>query len=157
MIEWRWRDKVTHETKRTNLGGKCGRGTDLTTGGTEVDDLDFVGVLLGRSAQAADDERDGDYEFWGHGVGKCPLTSTQVPTTQYLEFRLRSPTVQLQTPTALVVLCCPAPCCVFVQWVDGSRKGRIAGRLRGRTNRQPCPPHRYSLSFSFQALPHTVI
>lgn len=30
---------VTHETKRTDLGGKRRRSTNLTTGGTEVDDL----------------------------------------------------------------------------------------------------------------------
>ena len=32
---------------RTNLWRKGRRGTDLTTGGTEVDDLDLVGVELG--------------------------------------------------------------------------------------------------------------
>lgn len=36
----------THETKGTDLGGKRGRGTDLTTDSTEVDELDFVGVDL---------------------------------------------------------------------------------------------------------------
>jgi hypothetical protein len=35
------------ETERTDLGGKSGRGTNLTTGGTEVDDLDLGGVELG--------------------------------------------------------------------------------------------------------------
>ena len=37
----------THETKRTDLGGKGGRGTDLTTDGTEVDDLGLVMVWVG--------------------------------------------------------------------------------------------------------------
>lgn len=35
-------DLLGRETKRTNLGGKRRRGTDLTTGGTEVDDLQEV-------------------------------------------------------------------------------------------------------------------
>lgn len=30
---------ITHETKGTDLGGQSGRGTDLTTGRSEVDDL----------------------------------------------------------------------------------------------------------------------
>ena len=30
---------VTHKTKRTDLRGKCGRSTNLTTDGSEVDDL----------------------------------------------------------------------------------------------------------------------
>lgn len=30
---------MTHETKGTDLGGQSGRGTDLTTGRSEVDDL----------------------------------------------------------------------------------------------------------------------
>ena len=29
----------THQTKRTDLGGQCGRSTDLTSGSSEVDDL----------------------------------------------------------------------------------------------------------------------
>lgn len=36
------------ETKRTDLRSKGRRGTNLTTGGTEVDDLDLVGIELGR-------------------------------------------------------------------------------------------------------------
>ena len=32
-------DLLGRETERTNLGGEGGRGTDFTTGGTEVDDL----------------------------------------------------------------------------------------------------------------------
>jgi hypothetical protein len=40
-------DLLGRETERTDLGGKSGRGTNLTTGGTEVDDLDLGGVELG--------------------------------------------------------------------------------------------------------------
>lgn len=36
----------THQTKRTDLGGKRRGCANLTTGGTEVDDLDLVGVDL---------------------------------------------------------------------------------------------------------------
>ena len=39
--------RKTHKTERTNLGRKGGRSTDLTTSGTEVDDLDLVGIELG--------------------------------------------------------------------------------------------------------------
>lgn len=35
------------KTKRTDLGGKCGLRTNLTTGGTEVDNLHLSGVELG--------------------------------------------------------------------------------------------------------------
>jgi len=37
-------DLLWRETKRTDLGGKRGGGTDLTTRCTEVDDLLLVGV-----------------------------------------------------------------------------------------------------------------
>lgn len=40
-------DLLGGETKRTDLGGKSGRGTDLTSGGTEVNDLLLVGVEFG--------------------------------------------------------------------------------------------------------------
>lgn len=43
-------DLLGGETKRTDLGGKSGRGTDLTSGGTEVNDLLLVGVELGSFA-----------------------------------------------------------------------------------------------------------
>jgi len=35
------------ETERTDLGGESGRGTDFTTGRTEVDHLDLGGIELG--------------------------------------------------------------------------------------------------------------
>jgi hypothetical protein len=37
--------QYTHETERTNFRCKCRRSADLTTGRSEVDDFDFVGVL----------------------------------------------------------------------------------------------------------------
>lgn len=39
-------DLLWGETERTNLWSKCGRSTDLTSGGAEVDDLDLVWVDL---------------------------------------------------------------------------------------------------------------
>lgn len=39
-------DLLWGETERTNLWSKCGRSTDLTSGGTEVDDLDLLWVDL---------------------------------------------------------------------------------------------------------------
>lgn len=42
------RRQATHKTKRTDLGSKSGRRSDLTTGSPEVDDLDLGGVHLGR-------------------------------------------------------------------------------------------------------------
>lgn len=39
-------DLLGGETKRTDLGSECGRSTNLTTSGTEVDNLLLVGVEL---------------------------------------------------------------------------------------------------------------
>lgn len=39
-------DLLWGETERTNLWSKCGRSTNLTSGGAEVDDLDLVWVDL---------------------------------------------------------------------------------------------------------------
>jgi hypothetical protein len=39
------RPNSTHQTKRTDFGRKRGGGTNLTTSGAEVDDLDFTGIL----------------------------------------------------------------------------------------------------------------
>jgi len=39
-------DLLWRETERTNLWRKSGGGTNLTTGGTEVDDLDLGGIEL---------------------------------------------------------------------------------------------------------------
>lgn len=44
-------DLLGGETKRTNLRSQSRRGTNLTTGGTEVDDLDLTGIELGSYAQ----------------------------------------------------------------------------------------------------------
>jgi hypothetical protein len=41
-------DLLGRKTERTDLGRKGGRGTDLTSGGTEVDNLLLVGIELGR-------------------------------------------------------------------------------------------------------------
>ena len=41
-------DLLGTQAKRTNLGSQGGRGTDLTSRGTEGDFLDFIGVKLGR-------------------------------------------------------------------------------------------------------------
>lgn len=38
---------LRRQTKRTDLGSECGRGTDFTTGRTEVDDLDLGGIEFG--------------------------------------------------------------------------------------------------------------
>jgi hypothetical protein len=38
---------LRRETERTDLGRKCGRGSDFTTRRTEVDDLDLAGIELG--------------------------------------------------------------------------------------------------------------
>lgn len=35
----------THETQRTDFGRERGGSTDFTTGGAEVDDLHFIGIL----------------------------------------------------------------------------------------------------------------
>ena len=40
-------DLLGRKTERTDLGRKGGRGTDLTSGGTEVNDLLLVGIELG--------------------------------------------------------------------------------------------------------------
>lgn len=40
-------DLLGRKTERTDLGRKGGRGTDLTSGGTEVDNLLLVGIELG--------------------------------------------------------------------------------------------------------------
>ena len=40
-------DLLGRKTERTDLGRKGGRGTDLTSGGTEVNDLLLVGVEFG--------------------------------------------------------------------------------------------------------------
>ena len=40
-------DLLRRQTERTDLGRKRGRSTNLTTGGTEVDDLLLVGVEFG--------------------------------------------------------------------------------------------------------------
>jgi hypothetical protein len=40
-------DLLGRKTERTDLGRKSGRGTDLTSGGTEVDNLLLVGIELG--------------------------------------------------------------------------------------------------------------
>lgn len=40
-------DLLGRETERTDLGRKGGRGTDLTSGGTEVNDLLLIGVEFG--------------------------------------------------------------------------------------------------------------
>ena len=37
--------QCTYETERTNFRRQCRRSTDLTTGCSEVDNFDFVGVL----------------------------------------------------------------------------------------------------------------
>lgn len=39
-------DLLGRQTKRTNLGGQGRRGTNLSSGGSQVDDLNFVGVDL---------------------------------------------------------------------------------------------------------------
>jgi hypothetical protein len=44
---WVGRHTLRRETKRTDLGGERGRGTDFTTSGTKVDDLDLGGIELG--------------------------------------------------------------------------------------------------------------
>jgi hypothetical protein len=41
------------QTQRTDLGGKCRLSTNLTTGGTEVDDLHLIGVEFGRHGEGA--------------------------------------------------------------------------------------------------------
>lgn len=41
-------DLLGGETKRTDLGSECRRSTNLTTSGTEVDNLLLVRVDLGR-------------------------------------------------------------------------------------------------------------
>jgi hypothetical protein len=43
-------DLLGRKTERTDLGRKSGRGTDLTSGGTEVNDLLLVGIELGSFA-----------------------------------------------------------------------------------------------------------
>lgn len=43
-------DLLGRKTERTDLGRKGGRGTDLTSGGTEVNDLLLVGIELGSFA-----------------------------------------------------------------------------------------------------------
>ncbi len=43
----------THETKRTNFRCEGRRRADLTTGRSEVDDFDFVGVLRMRQLKCA--------------------------------------------------------------------------------------------------------
>lgn len=40
-------DLLGRKTERTDLGRKGGRGTDLTSGGTEVNDLLLIGVEFG--------------------------------------------------------------------------------------------------------------
>ena len=37
--------RVTHETERTDLWSKSSIGTRFTTGGPQVDDFDFAGIL----------------------------------------------------------------------------------------------------------------
>lgn len=39
------------QTQRTDLGGKCRLSSNLTTGGTEVDDLHLIGVEFGSYSQ----------------------------------------------------------------------------------------------------------
>lgn len=46
-------DLLGRKTERTDLGRKGGRGTDLTSGGTEVNDLLLVGVEFGSFAKSA--------------------------------------------------------------------------------------------------------
>ena len=41
-------DLLGRETEGTDLGGEGGRGSDLTTDHAELDDLDLIGVKLGR-------------------------------------------------------------------------------------------------------------
>ena len=40
--------QVTHETERTDFWSKSSIGTRFTTGGSQVDDFDFVGILENR-------------------------------------------------------------------------------------------------------------
>lgn len=38
---------LRRQTQRTDLGGKCRLSTNLTTGGTEVDNLHLIGIEFG--------------------------------------------------------------------------------------------------------------
>lgn len=40
-------DLLGRQTQRTDLGSEGGRGTNFTTGGAKVDDLDLIGIELG--------------------------------------------------------------------------------------------------------------
>ena len=59
----------THQTQRTDFGGKHGGGTDLTTGRPQVDDLDFVGVLEFAHYEIMEGvyNSDATHELGGHG------------------------------------------------------------------------------------------
>lgn len=46
-------DLLGRQTKRTNLGGEGRRGTNLTTRGPQVDNLDLIGIELGTASARA--------------------------------------------------------------------------------------------------------
>jgi hypothetical protein len=56
----------TYQAERTDFWGEGGRGTNLTSGGTEIDDLNFVGILSKRISECHRQQEQA-YEFGCHG------------------------------------------------------------------------------------------
>jgi hypothetical protein len=62
-------DYTTYQTQGTDLWCERGGGTDLTSSSTEVDDFDFIGILVAfRCIEPQATTNNTTHEFWCHLV-----------------------------------------------------------------------------------------